>query len=76
MDKMDTSLHPGIGLLIGLLVLALPVWVFWPPKGLRAYFGRIRLNHQRVLLEDALKFRFDCEYKHKTCSLISVIGKA
>jgi DtxR family Mn-dependent transcriptional regulator len=60
--------------LIGLLSLALLAWVFWPKWGLLAFFGRVRQDRQRVLLEDALKFMFDCEYKHKLCSLNAVAG--
>lgn len=32
------------------------------------------MNTQRVLLEDALKFVFDCEYKNAPCGLNSVAG--
>lgn len=65
---------PGFALLIGIGVLLLLTWVLYPRKGLLAMLNRARLNTERVLLEDALKFLFDCEYKNKTCSLNSVAG--
>lgn len=68
------GLHPGWALLIGLLATAFLLWVFWPRLGLLAYLYRSRLNSQRVQLEDALKFLFDCEYKSKPCGLNSIAG--
>lgn len=66
--------NPLIALLFGLLAVAILTWVFWPKKGLLARFGKARMSSQRVLLEDALKYLFDCEYKGITCSLNSAAG--
>ncbi|MCB0569315.1 MAG: DtxR family transcriptional regulator [Phaeodactylibacter sp.] len=71
---MLIAVNPEIALLIGgaaLLGLAL---TFWPKNGLLALLARGRLNTQRVLLEDALKFLFDCEYKSIPCRLNSIAG--
>ncbi len=68
------SIHPGWALLIGIAVLALTAWLFWPREGLIARIARGQLSTQRVLLEDALKFLFDCEYKNLGCRLNSVAG--
>jgi DtxR family Mn-dependent transcriptional regulator len=61
-------------LLYGVLVLILLIWTFWPKKGLIAKITRARMSTQRVLLEDALKFLFDCEYKNLECGLSSIAG--
>lgn len=66
--------NPLTALLFGLLVVAILTWVFWPKKGLLAYFGKARMSSQRVLLEDALKYLFDCEYRGVACSLNSTAG--
>ncbi len=66
--------HPGIMILIGLGVLVVLSWMFWPQKGLLSYFQKIKLNNQRVQLEDALKYLFDCEYKNVACNMNSLAG--
>jgi DtxR family Mn-dependent transcriptional regulator len=58
----------------GVLISGMMLWMLWPRKGLLASFQRLRLNSQRVQLEDALKFLFDCEYKSKLCGLNSIAG--
>ncbi|MEZ4899019.1 MAG: metal-dependent transcriptional regulator [Saprospiraceae bacterium] len=65
---------PGWSLLFGTLLLVLLAGIFWPKIGLLAFSRRSRLNRQRVWLEDALKYLFDCEYKKVTCSLNSIAG--
>jgi DtxR family Mn-dependent transcriptional regulator len=72
--RMLLSIHPGLLLVIGTLVLGLLTWAVWPQKGLLAFLTRMRMNSQRVLLEDALKFLFDCEYKNIACGLHSIAG--
>jgi len=65
---------PGMMIWIGIAVLAMGVWIIWPGKGLLALISGIRQNTQRVMLEDALKYLFDCEYKSLDCDLNSVAG--
>ena len=67
-------MSPGFALLLGIGVLILLGVILWPKKGLISLMNRGRLNTQRVLLEDALKFLFDCEYKNIPCSLHSIAG--
>lgn len=57
--------------LTGLMILA---WIFWPGKGGIALLSRIKKNNQRVQLEDALKFLFDCEYWNNACDMNSIAG--
>lgn len=71
---MWLAMTPGNALMIGLIVLGFTVWFFWPQKGLLSRWTRSSLNTQRVLLEDALKFVFDCEYKNIPCDLNSIAG--
>ena len=51
----------------GLVVLA-PGW------GLADRYRAARATKERVLLEDALKHMYDCEYKRLSCSLQSIAG--
>lgn len=67
-------MSPATLILIGLLVLALLVWVIWPQKGLLAILERMRMNTLKVQMEDALKFLYDCEYKDINCNLHSIAG--
>lgn len=64
-----------ITLLIGMAILGLPTWVFWPERGLIAKWRKARLNSERVLIEDALKYLYDCEYKGIKCGVQSVAGR-
>ena len=65
---------PGIALLIGIFVLFVIVLIFWPKKGLVSLWTRNRLNTKRTLMEDTLKFIFDCEYKNQSCGFNSIAG--
>jgi len=66
---METFLNPGIAILIMLLIAAIILWVIWPQNGLWAQLTRLNINSQRVLLEDALKILYDCEYRGAKCKL-------
>jgi DtxR family transcriptional regulator, Mn-dependent transcriptional regulator len=68
------SIRPGLMILSGIVILIILLWIFWPKKGLIALISRIRMNNQRVQLEDALKYLFDCEYKNITCDMNSIAG--
>jgi DtxR family Mn-dependent transcriptional regulator len=58
----------------GLLILTFILWFFWPKKGLLTHLSTLIKNNQRVLLEDALKYLFDCEYNKHTCNMDSLAG--
>ena len=68
------SIEPGLMFFSGISVLVILFWVFWPKKGLLALLSRIKNNNQRVQLEDALKFLFDCEYNKNLCNMNSIAG--
>lgn len=61
-------------LIIGLVLMAIFVWIVWPQRGLIAWWQRNQLDRKRVLLEDALKHFYDCEYKNKKASVDSLAG--
>lgn len=62
------SIQPLYVLPIGTVLLLALLWIFWPNHGAMAQIAKYRENNQRVLLEDALKFIFDCEYHKILCS--------
>jgi DtxR family Mn-dependent transcriptional regulator len=66
---------PLITLLIGTGIILVAVVSFFPQKGLFARMKRTKRISKRVLIEDALKHLYDCEYSGITCSLDSVAGK-
>ena len=49
-------------------------WFFWPRKGGRALIKYQKKNTEKVLVEDALKFIFDCEYHKTNCDVNSIAG--
>jgi len=68
------ELHPGWMMLAGLAIVVFLGWFFLPEKGGFARLKHIELNNERVHLEDALKFMFDCEYKDSYYDLNSIAG--
>lgn len=67
-------IQPGWLLFFGLAITAMLVWVFWPKKGLIAQFFKMKDIQEKALLEDALKYLFDCEYKSIACDMNSIAG--
>lgn len=68
------QIQPGLMLATGIIALVLLLWIFWPNRGLLAFFSSTKKNKQRVVLEDALKYIFDCEYRKNTCDMNSLAG--
>lgn len=67
-------MEPLILLLIGILVIALITFLFYPGKGLIYHLKKSRLNSTRVLIEDALKHIYDCEYNNTSSNINSIAG--
>ncbi|KAA3635171.1 MAG: hypothetical protein DWQ02_10240 [Bacteroidetes bacterium] len=65
---------PLVALLLGLFALMVLGWFFWPTNGVVAKWRRASISTKRVLLEDALKHLYDCEYKSLSASLHSIAG--
>lgn len=66
---------PLITLLIGTGIILLGVISFLPEKGLLAKMKRSKTISKRVLIEDALKHLYNCEYSGISCTLNSIAGK-
>ncbi|MCW8805141.1 MAG: metal-dependent transcriptional regulator [Ignavibacteriaceae bacterium] len=67
--------EPVITLLIGTGIILLGIVSFLPEKGLVARMRRTKTISKRVLIEDALKHLYNCEYNSVSCTLDSVAGK-
>ena len=68
------NVSSGIIIIVGLIVVGFLLWLLWPGKGLMAQLSKIKMNNQRVQLEDALKYLFDCEYRNNHCSMDGIAG--
>ena len=66
---------PLLTLLIGSGIIIVAVVSFFPQKGLIARMKRTKTISKKVLIEDALKHLYNCEYNGIGCTLISVAGK-
>ena len=66
---------PLLTLLIGTGIIILAVVSFFPQKGLFARMKRTRTLSKKVLIEDALKHLYHCEYSGVGCSIQSIAGK-
>ncbi len=60
-------------IIFGLVVIVICV-IFFPKYGLYSRWNRNRRGMKRVLIEDALKHIFDCEYKNIFCTTESIAG--
>lgn len=67
-------MQPSVLLIIGVLIVSLLSWIFWPGKGILSMIRKVRMNTLKIQLEDALKFLFDCEYKNIPGGLHAVAG--
>lgn len=68
------TFQQGIILLAGLALVGILMWFFWPDRGLLAGIQQSRLNSHRIMIEDALKYLYDCEYRNITCDVNSIAG--
>jgi DtxR family Mn-dependent transcriptional regulator len=66
---------PLLTLLIGSGVLLLAVVSFFPQRGLFARMKRTKTLSKKILIEDALKHLYHCEYSGVGCSIESIAGK-
>jgi DtxR family Mn-dependent transcriptional regulator len=67
-------IDPGNALIaFGIIVFVLTVF-FLPRYGLRSRWKRAQRGIKRVLIEDALKHIYDCEYKNIPCTTESIAG--
>jgi len=67
-------LSPSEYLIAGTTIIILSIIAFWPRRGLFYILKRLMRSSRRTESEDALKFIYDCEYRHNSCSLSSLAG--
>lgn len=67
-------MSPVLLLSIGAGFILLLVIIFYPGKGLTDKWKRLKIQDEKMFLEDALKHLYDCEYKSVDCSPSSLSG--
>lgn len=67
-------MSPLFYLIIGAGIILLLITFFYPEKGLTGKWRRLKKHDDKILLEDALKHLYDCEYKSVDCSPSSLSG--
>lgn len=67
-------IDPLIALLIGIGVLLVVGFAFWPQSGLFWKLQKRQELTEKVLIEDTLKYIFKCERNHKTATVESLAG--
>ena len=66
--------EPLVFLIIGILVLLIFILLFYPNKGIISIWKKSRYANKKVLIEDALKYLYNCEYNSIKCTLNSIAG--
>ena len=66
--------EPLVLLIIGILVSLIFVLLFYPGKGIIAVWKKSRYANKKVLIEDALKYLYNCEYNGTNCTLNGIAG--
>ncbi len=67
-------INPSLALSLFGLVVAIIVLFFLPRYGLRSLWKRSQRSMKRVVIEDALKHIYDCEYRNISCTTESIAG--
>ncbi len=67
-------MNPQTALLIFGMGMLLVMFLFYPEKGIYYRWKKAILSTERVLIEDALKHLYDCEYRKVNCTLQSIAG--
>ena len=65
---------PLTALIVAGMIFLMIVFIVFPKYGIAAKFKRSKLDHKRVLVEDALKHIYDCEYNKIHSSINSLAG--
>lgn len=66
--------QPLILLFIGILFILLLILIYYPNKGFLASWRKSRYASKKVLIEDALKYLYNCEYNGINCTLNGIAG--
>jgi DtxR family transcriptional regulator, Mn-dependent transcriptional regulator len=65
---------PTMMLMLFLMAVLFVLILFLPGRGVVPRWRKLKSQTERVLVEDALKHLYDCEYNTVDCSLNSIIG--
>ncbi len=63
-----------LALVAALIFAVLFAVIFLPENGIYNRWKKRRLDSRKVLIENGLKFIYDCEYKHIICTLNALAG--
>lgn len=66
--------EPIILLIIGIIAVIFFVILFYPNKGIVATWKKSNYASKKVLIEDALKYLYNCEYNNVNCTLTGIAG--
>lgn len=66
--------NPLLLLIIGIAVVLLALGLFYPGSGIIGRWKKSRYSTKKVLIEDALKYLYNCEYNNTVCSLNGIAG--
>ncbi len=61
-------------LFIGLLIVLFFIALLYPNKGLLAIWKKSKYTSKKALIEDALKYLYNCEYNGINCTLNGIAG--
>jgi DtxR family Mn-dependent transcriptional regulator len=66
--------EPLVLLVIGTIVVIFFIILFYPQKGIIALWKKSNYASKKVLIEDALKYLYNCEYNNINCTLTGIAG--
>ena len=66
--------EPLVLLIFGVLIILILVLLFYPNKGIISVWKKSRYANKKILIEDALKYLYNCEYNNLNCSLNGIAG--
>jgi DtxR family transcriptional regulator, Mn-dependent transcriptional regulator len=66
--------EPLVLLIIGILVILIFVLLIYPNKGILSVWKKSKYANKKILIEDALKYIYNCEYNNSSCSLNGIAG--
>lgn len=66
--------EPLMLLIMGSVTIVTIILLFYPNKGIIATLKRTKYANKKVLIEDALKYLYNCEYNQTYCTLNSIAG--
>lgn len=66
--------EPLMLLIAGTIGVLIFILLFYPNKGIIAVLKKSNSANKKVLIEDALKYLYNCEYNNSTCSLNGIAG--